>query len=73
MAGTDSDLVGGPDMYWSDELPPSRGQWRDIAQVACDVLGIPRPKSRLEATVAMVRLRAAASESPLGRGAPQPW
>lgn len=72
MAGTDTALVGGPDMYWSEELPPSRGQWRDIAQVACDVLGIPRPTCRLEATVAMVRLRAAASNRPV-QGVPEAW
>ncbi len=73
MAATDTELVGGPDQYWSDELPPSRGQYRDIALIALDLLGIPKPKSRLEATVAMVRLRhAVGNQSPQG-GVPDAW
>lgn len=59
-----SKLIGGPDQYWSGELPPSRGQYKDIALVALELLGIPAPQTRLEATIAMVRLRAAVSEAP---------
>lgn len=57
-------LVSGPDQYWSSDLPPSRGQYKDIALVSCELLGIPAPSTRLEATIAMVRLRHAVSEAP---------
>jgi hypothetical protein len=73
MALSSTAFVGGPDQYWSDELPPSRGQYRDIALVALDLLGIPQPKSRLEATIAMVRLRAAVSNQTPSGGVPEPW
>jgi hypothetical protein len=68
-----SELVGGPDMYWSDELPPSRGQYRDLALVALRVLGIPEPQSRLEATTIQVRLRAAVQQAEPQGGVPEPW
>ena len=68
-----SDLVGGPDQYWSDELPPSRDQYRDLALVALRLLGIPAPKSRLEATTAQVRLRAAVQSAEPQGGVPEPW
>jgi hypothetical protein len=65
-----SDLVaGGPDQYWSDQLAPSRGQYRDLAILACRLLNIEPPKSRLEATTAMVRLRVALQDAePQGGG-----
>ena len=66
-------LVSGPDQYWSDELQPSRGQWKDIAQVACEVLGLPVPTTRLEATTTMVRLRAAAETMKPPPVVPEPW
>lgn len=66
-------LIGGPDQYWSTELPPSRGQWRDLALVALDLLGIPVPENHLEATVAMVRLRAAVANRTPPPGVPEPW
>jgi hypothetical protein len=53
------DLIDGPGQYWSDHVPPSRGQYRDLALLGLRLLGIPEPHSRLDATVAMVRLRAA--------------
>lgn len=67
--------IGGPDRYWSADLPPSRGQWRDLAEVALDLLGVARPESRLDATVAMVRLRAAVTERPVDtkREVPHAW
>lgn len=69
-----SKLIEGPDQYWSTELQPSRGQYRDIALVALDLLGIPRPTNRLEATVAMARLRVAVSEQPIqGGGVSDAW
>lgn len=69
-----SDLVvGGPDQYWSDQLSPSRGQYRDIAILACDVLGIPKPESRLDATIVQVRLRAAIQDRAPQGGVPEPW
>lgn len=72
MAVSHSDLVGGPDNYWSEELPPSRGQYRDLAVVALRVLGIPEPATRLDATVAMVRLRAAVQSAEPHGGGPRP-
>ena len=64
-----SKIIEGPDQYWSAELPPSRGQWKDIALVALELLGVPTPESRLDATVAMVRLRTAVTEqTPTGGG-----
>jgi hypothetical protein len=64
--------IGGPDQYWSEDLPPTRGQWRDLAEVALLLLGVPKPESRLDATVAMVRLRAAATNLPPVE-VPEPW
>lgn len=66
-------LIEGPDQYWSTELQPSRGQYKDLALVALDLLGVPRPKNRLEATVAMARLRQAVSEQAVQGGVPEPW
>lgn len=70
-----SELIDGPDQYWSESVPPSRGQYKDIALVALQLLGIPAPENRLDATVAMVRLRAAVRDSdrtpPVG--VPNPW
>jgi hypothetical protein len=73
MASSFSNLVGGPDQYWSDVLPPSRGQYRDLALVALRVLGIPEPKSRLDATIAQARLRAAVQSAEPQEGVPEPW
>jgi hypothetical protein len=67
-SGNEALVAGGPDSYWSDSLSPSRGQWRDIAQLACEVLGIPVPTTRLEATTAQVRLRSALQDSELQGG-----
>lgn len=50
-------MVTGPDRYWDDSIPPSRGQCADIAKMWCELAGIPWPKSRFEATTLMVRLR----------------
>jgi hypothetical protein len=68
-------LVGGPDQYWSETLPVSRGQWRDLAEVALQLLGVPKPETRLDATVAMVRLRAAVTSQPPPSQprVPDPW
>lgn len=66
-------VIEGPDQYWSSELPPSRGQYRDIALVALELLGIPRPSNRLEATVAMARLRVAVSEQAVKGTVPPSW
>jgi hypothetical protein len=69
-----SDLVSGPNEYWSETLPPSRGQYRDIALIALDLLGIERPQTRLDATVAMVRLRAAVQDKVDDKfTVPDPW
>lgn len=65
-------LIDGPDQYWSTEVPVSRGQYKDIALVALELLGVPAPSNRLEATVAMVRLRKAVSEQPIAK-VPEAW
>lgn len=54
-----TDLVSGPAGYFRDDLAVSRGQWADIARLACELLGVPVPRSRYDATVTTVRLRAA--------------
>jgi len=51
--------MAGPHDYWSSTLPPSRGQWEQIARLACQLLDIEEPASRLDATVAAARLTAA--------------
>lgn len=63
---TDTPVVieAGPDSYWSSELPASRGQLATIAHLACDLLHISAPRTRLEATLAMARLRMALSRAP---------
>lgn len=66
-------VAGGPDQYWSDELPPSRGQYRDLALMALRLLGIEEPQSRLDATTAQVRLRAAIEQQAPTGGVPEPW
>lgn len=66
-------LIEGPNEYWSTELSPSRGQYRDIALVALDLLGIERPTTRLDATIAMARLRQAVSEQPIQGGVSDLW
>ncbi len=70
---TQSLLAGGPDQYWSDELPPSRGQYRDLALLALRVLGLEEPTTRLQATIAQVRLRAAIEQQTPQGGVPEPW
>ncbi|HEU4702607.1 MAG TPA: hypothetical protein VFS37_09005 [Conexibacter sp.] len=77
MSDVRSDLVSGPDQYWSDRHPVSRGQWKSIAAAACEVLDIPIPKTRYDATVTLVRLREA-SERRVAAGGPvevpeTPW
>lgn len=54
----------GPDGYWSPDLPPSRGQMAAIAVAACRLLDIPEPRSRLEASEILVRLRLAKATGP---------
>lgn len=65
-------VAGGPDQYWSDQLPPSRGQYRDLALLGLKLLGIEEPKTRLDATTAQVRLRAAI-EQQTPTEVPEPW
>ena len=67
------ELIDGPDQYWSDRVPPSRGQYRDLALLGLRLLGIDAPTNRLEATVAMVRLRAAIRDQTPPVGVPDPW
>jgi hypothetical protein len=35
MGASGTELVGGPDQYWSSELPPSRGQYKASSMGAC--------------------------------------
>jgi hypothetical protein len=37
------ELIDGPDQYWSEHLPPSRGQYRDLALLGLRLLGIEEP------------------------------
>jgi hypothetical protein len=55
--------IDGPDQYWSDSLPASRGQLASIAELSCELLGLKQPESRLDATVTIVRLKAAIAEN----------
>jgi hypothetical protein len=68
------ELVDGPNQYWSEQLPPSRGQYRDLALLGLRLLGVEEPQTRLDATTVMVRLRAAICEQalPVG-GVPEAW
>lgn len=50
---------------YSDELPVSRGQWRAAAEGLCKLLGVDVPASRFDATVLLVRLRAAGEHLPI--------
>jgi len=56
--------IEGPAQFWSEDLPPSRGQIRDIAILSMRLLGLEIPKTRLAATIMMVRLRKALTETP---------
>jgi hypothetical protein len=51
--------TAGPDSMYSEQLPPSRGQYETIAVLALDLLGVPKPQTRLDATVALTRLQLA--------------
>lgn len=53
----------GPDQYWSEQLPASRGQFATIAHQACRLLGLPEPANRLEASMTIARLHAAIEQS----------
>jgi hypothetical protein len=57
-----SDVLNGPDQYWSTDLPPSRGQNATVVELACRLLGEAPPQTRLEATVLIARLRQAVAE-----------
>jgi hypothetical protein len=42
-----------------EDLPPTRGQWEQIARGFCRAAGEAEPTTRLEATELLLRLRAA--------------
>jgi hypothetical protein len=48
-----------PHDYYRDDLPASRGQMKLIAVEACKLLGLPEPTTREQASVAILKLRAA--------------
>lgn len=52
-------IIDGPDSIFSEDLEPSRGQYRAIAVAALELLGIEAPATRFDASVALVRLRMA--------------
>jgi hypothetical protein len=54
--------INGPFDYWSEELPPSRGQFRTLAELACTLLDHSPPKSRREASVLISRMQLALGE-----------
>lgn len=56
--------AAGPDGYWSEDHPPSRGQYRTLAVLALELLGVPEPGSRLDASVAIARLRQSQRDVP---------
>lgn len=49
----------GPGRYLDPNHPASRSQNATIAQLACELLGIPAPTTRLAATYAEMQLRMA--------------
>ncbi len=51
------DAASGPDDMYSTDRLPSRGQWETMAQLACELFGIEVPQNRLEATMAICRLK----------------
>jgi hypothetical protein len=51
--------TSGPDQYWSDRLAPSPGQYETIAVLALQLLEVAPPATRLDASIAITRLRAA--------------
>jgi hypothetical protein len=55
-------LSNGPAEYWSDDKAPTLGQLRALAAAGCKALGLPEPRTRLEATTALVRLQLADSQ-----------
>lgn len=59
------DASKGPDAMFSTGLAPSRGQWETIAQLSMEVLGVPLPQNRLQATVMIARLQMTAERMPL--------
>jgi hypothetical protein len=64
--------IDGPDAIFSDELEPSRGQYQAIAVAALELLGVEEPKTRLDATLALGRLRLALREhTPFDRKLPE--
>jgi hypothetical protein len=70
-----TDLVSGPSDYYRDDVAVSRGQWADIARLALELLGLPIPRSRYDATVTTVRLRAGVEQRPSDTPTevPQAW
>lgn len=52
-------IIDGPDSIFSEDLEPSRGQYHSIAVAALELLGVPAPATRFDASVALVRLRLA--------------
>lgn len=59
MAADETTLSDTPEDYYSEEIPASRGQHKLIAYEACKLLGISQPDSRLDASIALVKLRKA--------------
>lgn len=51
------DATAGPDDIYSTKRLPSRGQYETIALLALELFGVPAPANRLEATLAICRLK----------------
>lgn len=56
-----TDPAAGPDGMYSTTEPPTRGQYHALAVAALDLLQVPAPRTRMDATVALTRLRVALS------------
>lgn len=56
MSDAIRNLVAGPDGYWDDSKPVSRGQWQQIAALALVAMGEGAPTNRAEASVMIARL-----------------
>jgi len=53
------DPGAGPDNLWSTDLEPSRGQGHAIAVLSAQLLNVPVPVNRLQASVLLTRIQMA--------------
>jgi len=72
---TDRLLADAPHDYYADDKPAAPSQVRAILAVACDLLCVEYPTTRLEASVLLARLIVAHGELPADErpGVDLPW